>query len=348
MNETSFISIENTPIDEIIKKSRIIRRGYAQKKVILFTTPEIEKMFQADLLKIKSIFSNLTLFFVEDSSYDIAVEAARKVLFEDFDVIIGFGGGKVLDTAKYVSFISKKTYFCIPTLLSNDGLASPIAVLKTSNGRARSFGAKSPDGVLVSTLLVKMAPSKMIRAGIGDTLSNFSALFDWKLDCEKNSNEINDYAYLLSDTALNIMLYSQEKDIFSVTFLRQLAESLLLSGFAMNIAGNSRPCSGSEHLFSHSLDEHFDIVAPHGIKVALGTLCSCFFQERDPRFVLDFISKYQIEINPLKLGISKEMFVRAWQLAPKTRPDRYTILNEINLSSDYLESIYSKIMEDTI
>jgi len=48
----------------------------------------------------------------------------------------------------------------------------------------------------------------------------------------------------------------------------------------MDIAGNSRPCSGSEHLFSHSLDEYYNIEVLHGIKIAVENIASCIFQSR--------------------------------------------------------------------
>jgi len=73
-------------------------------------------------------YKKTSIFFVKASSYDIAVNAAKKISIEDCDIIIGFGGGKILDTAKYASYVGKKKYVSIPTTLSNDGLASAEAL----------------------------------------------------------------------------------------------------------------------------------------------------------------------------------------------------------------------------
>src|SRR5690554_7489889 len=44
------------------------------------------------------------------------------------DLIIGVGGGKVIDTVKRVSYLSNINNLSIPTIISNDGLISPVAV----------------------------------------------------------------------------------------------------------------------------------------------------------------------------------------------------------------------------
>lgn len=346
VNLPMFLSIEKGLINNLISKFEREFNGLERKKIMIFTSKGVHKRFSEELSDVAKQTNHLNIYYVEDSSFDFAVEAAKYISIEDFDIIIGFGGGKVLDTAKYASYVAKKKYVSIPTTLSNDGLASPIAVLKTIEGRAKSFGAKVPDGILIDIDIIKRAPEKLLVAGVGDTVSNFSALFDWKLECKYKGFHANDFAYLLSDTALNMLLYTREKNINNENFIRQLAQSLVLSGVAMDIAGNSRPCSGSEHLFSHSLDEYYNnIKAPHGIKVALGTIASCIFQKRDYSILVDFLQRYNVDVSPYSLDISEEVFIGAWMKAQSTRPERFSILNIINLTEEYLSSVYNEIME---
>ena len=50
----------------------------------------------------------------------------------------------------------------------------------------------------------------------------------------------------------------------------------------MEIAGSSRPASGSEHLFAHAIEEFYpEIKISHGTAVALGSIGACIFQGRD-------------------------------------------------------------------
>lgn len=39
--------------------------------------------------------------------------------------IVGLGGGRALDVAKYVASLGRLPYFAVPTSLSNDGFCSP-------------------------------------------------------------------------------------------------------------------------------------------------------------------------------------------------------------------------------
>lgn len=40
--------------------------------------------------------------------------------------VVGLGGGKALDMAKYLAFLAQKPYYAVPTSLSNDELAAPL------------------------------------------------------------------------------------------------------------------------------------------------------------------------------------------------------------------------------
>ncbi len=340
-----FLDIGDNNIKDLMLKLDKEFRDIKSKKIVIFTSQGIYKTFKTLIDELINPYREVSIYFIKDSSYDVAVNIAKNLAINNVDIVIGFGGGRILDMAKYASYVSKKKYVAIPTTLSNDGLASPISVLKTFEGRAKSFGCKSPDGIIIDIEIIKNTPITLLMAGIGDTVSNYTSLYDWKIESKHKNVPTNDFAYLLSDTALNMLLFSREEHIRSEYFIKQLAQSLVLSGLAMDIAGNSRPCSGSEHLFSHSLDENFNINIPHGLKVALGTITSCIFQKRTYYPIITFLNRYSIDISPNKLGISKEVFIDAWIKAQNTRPDRFTILNTIELNKPYLEKIYNEIME---
>src|SRR5262245_9424056 len=64
--------------------------------------------------------------------------------------VVGVGGGKALDVAKYVSFLGRLRYYAVPTSLSNDGFCSPQVSL-TVRGKRRSLPAALPFGVVIDT-----------------------------------------------------------------------------------------------------------------------------------------------------------------------------------------------------
>ena len=65
---------------------------------------------------------------VESISFEKTTELFRKCP-RIADAIIGFGGGKALDVAKYIGFLSRLPYLSVPTSLSNDGFCSPQSSL---------------------------------------------------------------------------------------------------------------------------------------------------------------------------------------------------------------------------
>ena len=99
----------------------------------------------------------------------------------------------------------------------------------------------------------------------------------------------------------------------------------------MQIAGSSRPCSGSDHLFCHALDELYNHGLPHGIVVGIGTIGAAMLQGRDYTILVDLLKSYGIDLNPARRGITEEMFVKAWVYAKDVRKERYTILNTMEM-----------------
>ena len=145
--------------------------------------------------------------------------------------------------------------------------------------------------------------------------------------------------------AFNSLLHRAGEELKSKDFIKKLTQALVMGGLAMEIAGSSRPSSGSEHLFCHALDERFseEVRVPHGIATAMGSYCACKFQNRNLGKITGMIKEYGIPVKPSENGISKEIFIGAWQQASDTRPDRYTILNETELSDGMLGELYDEM-----
>lgn len=61
--------------------------------------------------------------------------------------------------------------------------------------------------------------------------------------------------------------------------------------------------------------------------------------------IVDCLKKYHVNVSPEKIGIDKDTFVGAWMKAKSTRPERFTILDIVDLSTSYLEETYYKISE---
>ncbi len=322
--------------------------GIENKKAIIVTDENLQKLFTATLNELTQDFHNSEIYLVKDGSFDQAVDLAKYICMHDVGVVIGFGGGMVLDLAKYASFVSKAIFLCLPTTLSNDSLASPVAVLGTEGKKRKTFRCTIPSSIIVDVNLIMGAPEGQLLSGVGDTISKYTALNDWKLDAAATGNPIDDFAYMISKMAFNSICYNEEKSIKSKSFIKILTQALVMGGLAMEIAGNSRPSSGSEHLFCHSLEENYaeELYVPHGIAVAMGSVPACIFQNRNIEKIKRILHQYQIPVKPTTWKITEDIFVGAWQQAQSTRPDRYTILNQTELSKERLGEIYHMMEEE--
>lgn len=316
------------------------------KKVIIVTEKNLQELFARIIGELQRDFRNSEVYLVDDGSFDAAVALAKYICMNDINVIIGFGGGKVLDIAKYAAFVSKAMFLCLPTTLSNDSLASPVAVLGTEGKARKTFKCTIPDSIIVDVNVIMGAPEKQLLAGVGDTISKYTALNDWKLSHGKG-DQVDDFAYMISKMAFNTICFNEEKNIKSKSFIKVLTQSLVMGGLAMEIAGNSRPSSGSEHLFCHALEEYYSeqVNVAHGIAVAMGSYGACVLQNRNIGKITRLLKEYRLPVKPSAWGITEEIFVGAWQKASSTRADRYTILNETDLSYERLAKIYHDMEE---
>lgn len=313
-------------------------------KAMLVTDKIIEELYGTIVYEqLKNIFKKVEKKIINDNSLNSSFDLALFVINNDYNVIVGLGGGKVLDVSKYAAFISKKEFISIPTTIAHDGIASPIAVLKCENS-VKSLGCRVPSGIIIDLKVISHAPINLIKAGIGDTLSNLIAVKDWKLAHKRGKAKINDFALLLSETAVNAVLNYKDKNIKNMGFLQQVAESLVLSGLAMNIAGNSRPCSGSEHLISHSMDR-LNKGNLHGIQVAVSSIISSYLYNDDYEQIINFLNIFKIPTTLKELNISYGEYIDIMLNAKSTRPDRYTILDETDLNKNNLEKIYKDLFQ---
>ena len=289
-----------------------------------------------------------------------SVAYVNQLQLSDFDVVIGIGGGKVIDTAKYAAHINNIPCISIPTSISNDGICSPISVLKEKHNKHVSLGSTMPIALFVPLHLIEKSGDDSLISGVGDLLSNLSAVEDWKLANKETNEYIDDYAVLISENAAltvftqvkNYILQNKTKEQFLKENLKMIIESIALSGIAMEVAGTSRPASGAEHLISHAIDELFDGVQPHGIQVAFGMYIIAFIRSELGYISKDIVQELRAVLRYLglpttlsSLGLTKEQLIEAIIHAPKTRTDRYTILNKMKLDRISLNQLVDKMFD---
>lgn len=241
--------------------------------------------------------------------------------------IIGIGGGKVIDVAKYAAYLRKLPFISVPTSASSDGFSSASASLIV-NGRRTSVPARLAYGIIADTDVLKSAPVKFLYSGIGDLVSKITALYDWVYEDKSGYAVVNDFAVMIAKKAVNSFVRTPFESIQDDLFLRELMDSLAMSGIANEIAGNSSPTSGSEHLISHALDKLLEYPQLHGIQVGVATYLMSVVQEHRFKRVNTVFTETGFWDYVATLDMKKADFEAAIDLAPSIKPHRHTYLHE--------------------
>jgi glycerol-1-phosphate dehydrogenase [NAD(P)+] len=275
------------------------------------------------------------LLGVTDNRQEQVELLAASTELRTVDAVIAIGGGKTIDVAKSVCEQVDLPVIVVPTQLTADGIASPVSVIQIHSGAIESRHARLPIGLVVDLDVLVRSPAESARAGLGDLIANACAVRDWRRAAAAGRETTDDFAALLAEAASDLVcgtdVTSLREGPLEGAFLHRLLQGLVLSGLAMEIAGSSRPCSGSEHLVSHAIDQLYPGTARHGEQVAFGTLLCSHFQGEDWQAVRQLMVDAGMAEATTGFGLSEEQIATAVRAAPDTRSGRYTVLDEIDM-----------------
>lgn len=273
---------------------------------------------------------------------DNDLESAAR-LFADLpkgiSAIVGVGGGKALDIAKYIGFLGRLPYYAVPTSLSNDGFCSPQSSL-TVRGKRRSLPAALPFGVVVDTAVCRDAPRILTLSGVGDLVAKFTAIRDWKLAFHAVDESVDDFAALLSDGSVHSYLSHPDFDLEGI---RLLATALMLNGIAMEICGSSRPASGSEHLISHALDATSGRPRLHGLQVGVASYLVSILQGENTGRIADLFATTGFWDAIAADPFARSEWLTAIRMAPTIKEGFFTVLS----SRDVLPEVEALLENDS-
>lgn len=253
--------------------------------------------------------------------------------------LFGVGGGTIIDATKVSSGRQNIPFISIPTTVSHDGIASPLASIKGSD-KPYSIMAQAPLAIIADTDVISQAPWRSVISGCGDVMAKFTAVKDWRLAHTENHEYYGEYAASLA--LMSAKLITANATLIKPGNdggLRVLLEALISCGVAMSIAGSSRPCSGSEHLFSHALDMVNPNHAMHGEQVGIGSILTAFLHGSNWQRIKSTLQMIGAPTTAKELGVTDEDIVKALHLASTIRPERYTILHKLRLNYEACQTV---------
>lgn len=301
------------------------------KRISLISGTNVTKIIQK---KIESSLKSNKIKFVWHMSGNNTIPAIntiqKDVKKDQSDLIVGIGGGRSVDTAKMIAFNLDKPFVSVPTAASHDGMASPFVSIV--GDKPHSIVASAPLGVFVDIDIIRKAPPKLLASGCGDLIANIIAVKDWRLGHEKTGEYYGRYSADLALMSAKIVMENSSYYAKNGLDVRIIVEALISAGVASCIAGSSRPCSGAEHLFSHALDK----IAPgrglHGEKCGIGSIMMAKLQGQDWKKIVKTLKDVGAPTSAKQIGLKSEEIVTALMIAQELRPERYTILKEIEMT----------------
>ena len=139
-----------------------------------------KKALNASIDKLKDAIDN-QFNIIDTAIYgteccDIAVQRLfEKYKNEKIDFIVGVGGGKAIDTSKYLADVMCIPVVTVPTIASTCAASSALSVVYTENHAFQCFRRynKPAYHCFIDTSVISNAPSYYFRAGLGDTLAKY-------------------------------------------------------------------------------------------------------------------------------------------------------------------------------
>ncbi len=191
---------------------------------------------------------------------------------------VAVGSGVINDLVKRSCEELGLRYMVVGTAASMDGYTAYGAAI-TKDGMKQTLECRAPLGCIVDSAVAAAAPREMTASGYADLIAKIPAGADWMIADLIGSEAIHPLAWRLVQGPLRDTLSNpsgcasgDEREV------RKLCEGLVMSAFAMQAMGSSRPASGTEHQVSHYWDME-DLAfggrpVSHGFKVGIGTLAS--------------------------------------------------------------------------
>lgn len=145
------------------------------KKILVVTGEKSFEAIKENLLKIFSAKEFAVKKYQGECSYEHADDILKTSYNQGFDLVIGAGGGKAIDTAKIVASKLKIDIFAVPTIASTCAGTSALSVVYNNDKTFKEFALfdAPPKKIFIDLETIKKSPKKYLWAGIGDTLAKF-------------------------------------------------------------------------------------------------------------------------------------------------------------------------------
>jgi len=225
--------------------------------------------------------------------------------FGPASAVLGIGGGSALDFAKFVAWTRNLPLILVPSILSADA-AFTRSIAVREGARVRYVGSILPQALLIDFSLLSRAPRELNLSGVGDILSIFTALWDWK-EAGNRLGEAHDPEIASGSRAVLDRLLAGAREVRDLgeEGLHLLSESYREEVRLCERFGNARPEEGSEHYIAYALEHRTRRHYLHGRLISLCTLLAGRCQGQDIAPIQSFLEEVGLGVGFRAVGTSR-------------------------------------------
>jgi len=256
-----------------------------------------------------------------------------------FKTIIGIGGGMVIDSAKYVAWITGARLVLVPTVLSTNAFATEAIGVRTEEGKVVYVGNSRADKLIVDFDLLRMSPPALNYSGTVDVLSCHTATRDWEIAVEDGvlSHPLDLQAGRKARQLVNrIDNYSEDIRELTDIGLKVLLDCLLDTAEICQPLGHYRAEEGSEHFLFYAIEKILKRPFIHGQIVGLGIQIMSSLQVNSTNDISCVMKDIGLNITPKSMGITKDVLRQAL-VDLRTYPQPWHTIIDRGISDSFIE-----------
>jgi glycerol-1-phosphate dehydrogenase [NAD(P)+] len=345
--------LKNLEIHEKIHTNIIISKDALKdllKKISKYAVITDKTVFPIIKRYLCELLKPYCLYYIDDLDGEELTRIINAVKSNGSELLLGLGGGRVMDYLKFIQMETKLFSLAIPTSLATHVYASPklhaLPAIKEL-GYAKTIDGPVPDlAILDITFLKNLKQSKprLINAGLGDLMAYITAVEDWKLAEQYLTTKTNTAVIEMCNESITNLNKINVEDILE----NWISDYVLMQVLLCEITGwvGSAPASGSEHLFALAAEKDFDNPPLHGELVALGTLIMTYIHGGDTIAVFNLIKKLQLPCSLKEIALSKQQVITALENGKLLgiAKGRFTISNTLSMNIDFCEKVVSELI----
>jgi glycerol-1-phosphate dehydrogenase [NAD(P)+] len=254
--------------------------------------------------------------------------------------VAGLGGGVAQDAAKYVGW---RRHLPVDEFVSITSVDASVtkSIAARAGGHVTYIGYIVPRDVYIDMKLIRSAPPRLNRSGVGDILCAHTALWDWQF-AHQETGEAYDLQAAAAMRSWLERVRREAGEIYAVTpqGIRTIMEAFEDISIICRRFGSSRPQEASDHTFAYNAEFLTGRSFLHGELVALGAWVMAQLQDNDPGFLAEAYAGTGLRWQPKDIGLSRADFIRTLQTLNAYQRDfgrRFSVLNRRRIDEAFIQ-----------